>query len=310
MPHDCVTVFGGTGFLGRQIVRCLAAKCTVVRIAVRRPDRVSIPKTNDQFKIIMPLRADVRDEKSVAGVVKGCDAVINAVGLHVERGADKFDAIHKLGALNVAQQSAIADVKRLVHISGIGVDLHSQSRYARIRAEGECIVKQAYSTATILRPSVLFGPDDTFFNALSDIVRRLPVIPLFGTGSTQLQPVHVGDVAEAVWRVLADPMTMGKMYELGGPRTYSYKSLVDLVLRETDRRRLSVPVPFFLWHVLASLMKFLPRPSLTHDQIELMKHDNIVDTSALTLADLRIAPTPVETILPTYLRSGQNRDTG
>ena len=301
MASKRVTVFGGSGFLGRQIVKCLAAEGTNVRVAVRHPERASLLKGFARDVQIELVRADVWDESTVARAVKNSTSVINTVGHYVEKGSSTFDAVHGQGALHVARQARQAAVERLIHISGLGADPTSDSPYVRARGIGEVLVKEAFDGVTILRPSVIFGPDDSFFNTLAGMARRTPVLPLFGMGRTNLQPVFVGDVAEACVKVLADPSTQGKAYELGGPRVYTYKALLQLVLKQVDRRRVLVPVPFFLWDTLAALMAFLPDPPLTRDQVKLMKRDNVVEGTTLTLEDLGIGPISVEEILPTYI---------
>jgi len=298
----CVTVFGGSGFLGGEIARRLLAEGIAVRAAVRHADRVTdrVNERPDQTGEPRPVTADVRDQTSVARAIEGCDAVVNAVGLYVEQGAETFEAIHEAGARNVAGQSAISGVARLVHISGIGADLHSESRYVRARARGEVLVKEAFPPATILRPSVVFGPEDKFLNTLAQIARRTPLIPLFGQGQTKLQPVYAGDVADAVLKALTHPGAPGKAYELGGPNIYSYRALIELVLGRVNRRCLLLPVPFPVWHMLAALASILPRPPLTQAQVTLMKRDNVVAETALSLEALGIHATALETILPNY----------
>ena len=245
--------------------------------------------------------ADVWDEPSVGPALEGSDAVINTVGHYVERGKATFEAIHGHGAMHVARAAALAGVERLVHISGIGADAASVSTYVRARAIGERLVREQFPEATILRPSVLFGPDDAFLNRLAAMARVMPVLPLFGSGETRLQPVYVGDVAEAVAKVLTAPSAKGQVYELGGPRIYTYKALVQSVLTQIDRKRLLLPVPYFVWELLATLLAPLPKRPISRDQVILMKQDNVVDPQAATFADLGIAPTSIEEILPTYL---------
>jgi len=301
MVSKRVTVFGGSGFLGRQIVKCLVVEEVKIRVAVRHPERASFLKRMGRDGQIELVRADVWEETTVAPAVKNSTSVINTVGHYVEKSSATFDAIHGQGAHNVARQAGIAGVERLIHVSGVGANPASDSPYVRARGIGENLVKGAFEGVTILRPSVIFGPDDSFFNTLANLARRSPVLPLFGTGCTNLQPVFVGDVAEACVRVLADPSTQGKAYELGGPRVYTYKALLQLVLKQVDMRRVLVPVPFFLWDALAALLAFLPNPPLTRDQVKLMKSNNVVGEAALTLEDLGIASTPVEEVLPTYI---------
>lgn len=294
----CVTVFGGSGFLGTEIVWRLMAEAITVRVAVRHPDRVR--ERLRQSNALQPVHADVRDETSVASAVEGADAVVNAVGLYVEEGAETFAAIHEAGARTVAHRSAIGGVPRLVHISGIGADIRSPSRYVRARGKGEALVKDAFPRATILGPSVLFGPEDKFLNTFARIARTTPVFPLFGRGQTQLQPVYVGDVADAVLNALTHPSAPGNIYELGGPQIYSYRALMELVLERVDRRCMMLPVPFPAWQMLAALASLLPRPPLTRAQVTLMKQDNVVSEDALSLEQLGIHATALESILPRY----------
>lgn len=300
-PHlGCVTVFGGSGFLGREIVTRLLAEGIAVRVAVRHPDRAAAAQQADRGATLRRVYADVRDATSVALALEGAEAAVNAVGLYVEAGAESFEAVHELGAFNVAQQAAVLGIDRLVHVSGIGADPQSESPYVRARAEGERLVREAFPRTTILRPSVLFGPEDKFLNALAQIASRTPLLPLFGRGHTRLQPVYVGDVAEAALAVLTHPEAPGKTYELGGPGIYSYRTLVELVLRRTKRRCLLLPVPFLAWQILAVLASPLPNPPLTRAQVTLMKQDNVVAETALSLDDLGIEATALDEILPRY----------
>ena len=299
--HSLATVLGGSGFLGEEIVKCLARSGTAVRVAVRHPESVSAAAGGDDVGDVSAVYADVRDETSLATAIEGAHAVVNAVGLYVERGRETFDAVHAQGALHVARQARRAAVKRLIHISGIGADPRSDSRYVRSRARGEALVQDAFPGATILRPSVMFGPGDALFGVLAAIAQRSPLIPLFGRGETRLQPVYVGDVAEAVARALDEPSSKGKVYELGGPEIYTYRALVKLVLKHIGKRRALLPVPFPVWELQASLLRVLPTPPLTRDQVALMKRDNVVGQDALTLADLGVSPTPVNAILPTII---------
>jgi NADH dehydrogenase len=297
---NCVTVFGGTGFLGSEIVTALAASGLVARVAVRHPDKVCTRCTSGTGQI-QPVYADVRDESSVALAMEGSDAVINCVSLYVESGAETFEAIHELGALNVAHQAAVLGVKRLVYISGIGVDLRSKSAYVHARAKGELLVSDVFPHATILRPSAIFGPGDKFLNTLAAIARVSPVLPLFGHGLTKLQPVYVGDVANAALKALQNSVSQGKTYELGGPRTYTYRALIELLLSHMKRRRLLLPLPFVIWKALARVGAILPTPPITRAQVVLMERDNVVAKSALSFGDLGIEPTALEDILPQYV---------
>ena len=298
-----VAVFGGTGFLGRAVVGQLVAADVKIRVAVRHPEPIKLSDGTARAEHISSVYADVADEKSVGRALEGCDAAVNVVGLYVERGTDTFRTVHELGAMHVARQSAGSGVKALVHMSGIGVDLNSQSSYVRSRARGELLVREAFPAAAILRPSVLFGPEDKFLDTLITIVRRSPVLALFGAGATRLQPVFVSDVAQAVSRVLITPSSQGKIYELGGPQIYRYRDLIALVLKETDRRRILVPVPFFAWHALARLLMLLSDPPLTTDVVTLMRRDNVVGEGVSTFADLGLVPTSVKAVLPVMLGS-------
>lgn len=295
MDNDRVTIFGGTGFLGRWIVRRLVGTGTHVRVAVRH---TGVPRQGDDIEVVY---ADVRDRGTVAQAIRGSNAVVNAVGLYVEHGEATFQAVHVDGAHEVARAAREAQIGRLVHVSGIGADVNSESPYVRSRALGERAVREACPEAILLRPSVLFGRGDALFRSLAAIIRISPVFPLFGDGSTRLQPVFVGDVAEAIVKVVGCASTEGKIYELGGPRVYHYRGLVELVLVHLKRRRVLVPVPFFVWEIQAVLLGVLPNPPFTRDQVILMRRDNVVSDTALTFADFGIAPRSVEAELSSIL---------
>ncbi len=301
MTPMIATVFGGTGFLGRHIAARLSHDGATVRLAVRNPEQAGRPPTPGPGEIL-PLRADVRDEAAVVAAVSGAGAVINAVGLYLEQGGATFQAVHVEGAERIARAAAAAGVPRLVHISGIGAEARSPSAYVRARAAGETAVRAAFEGATILRPSVLFGPGDAFFNTLAGLARASPVLPLFGRGDTRLQPVYVGDVAEAAARALTDATAPGRTFELGGPKTYSYRELLTLTLAQIDRRRLLLPLPFPLWHGLARVAVLLPSPPLTRDQVILMEQNNVVSPGAHGFAALGIEPTAAEAVLPSYVK--------
>ena len=299
-------MFGGSGFLGRRIVRHLAAGGADVRIAVRRPGRAEFLARFGRAGQITRVQADVWDAATVAPALGGADAVVNTVGHYVERDGGSFEAIHGRGAQHVAEAATAAGVRRLVHISGIGADPASDSAYVRARAAGERLVRAAFPAATILRPSVMFGPGD-FLNRLARLSGVMPAMPLFGSGEVRLQPVYVEDVAAAVAAALATPEAAGKLYELGGPRVYTYKALVQLVLDRTGRSRLLLPVPYSFWLALAALMAPLPQRPISRDQVKLMQKDNVVSPGALAFADLGISATPLETVAPSYLRRTARR---
>jgi uncharacterized protein YbjT (DUF2867 family) len=296
-----VSVFGGTGFLGRRLVRRLAAEGATLRIAVRSPDRArSVLRAADLDRVTV-FRADVRDQASVAAAVAGVDAVVNAVSAYVEKPGVTFESVHEQGAKTLVQEAAAAGVARLVLVSGIGADPGSRSPYIRARGRGELAVRQAFPSATIVRPSAMFGPGDALFGTLADIVRLLPVVPLIGGGRTRLQPVYVEDVAEAIVRMLADRGTAGQTYELAGPGVYTLRELVSFALRLIDKRRLLVPVPFAVAEIQARLFEFLPSPPLTTSQVDLLRVDSLASANLPGFRELGIQPKAVEDIVPTYI---------
>jgi NADH dehydrogenase len=295
MPIEKVTVFGGTGFLGRRIVARLLGRGLEVRVASRGSvTGVSPAPAGGKLTAV---RADVRDTTSVVAAVSGVQGVVNAVGLYVEHGAATFHAIHVEGAGKVADACRRAGVERLVHLSGIGADATARSAYVRCRGEGEAAVRQAFDQATILRPSVMFGSDDGFLNTLLALVRRLPAIPLFGQGETKLQPVFVEDVAEAAVRILIRDAQPAELYALGGSQVYSYRQLLELVMGHAGRRPRLVPLPFAIWDSLALAASLLPTPPLTEGQVSLMKQHNTAPPDLPGLDSLGIEPTPLTEIL-------------
>ena len=306
MNPRVVTIFGGSGFLGRHLVRRLASGGVAIRAAVRDSEAAQFLKTAGDAGQIVPVQANLRDEASVAAAVAGADAVVNLIGILYQSGRQTFAAVHAEGAERAARAAAAAGVTRYVHVSAIGADVAAPSAYGRSKAAGEHAARSAFPTATIVRPSVVFGPEDDFFNRFAALARLLPVLPLYGhgfadAGATRFQPVYVGDVAEALARVLGDPATAGRTYELGGPTVYSFRELMVLLLAQTGRRRLLVPVPFALGRLQAAFLELLPVRPLTRDQLRSLERDNVVSDTALTLADLAIAPTPVEAVVPSYL---------
>ena len=296
-----VSVFGGTGFLGRRLVRRLAAEGATLRIAVRSPDRArSVLRAADLDRVTV-FRADVHDQASVAAAVAGVDAVVNAVSAYIEKPGVTFESVHEQGAKTLAQEAVAAGVARLVLVSGIGADPESRSPYIRARGRGELAVRQAFPSATIVRPSAMFGPGDALFGTLADIVRLLPVVPLIGGGRTRLQPVYVDDVAEAIVRMLADRGTAGQTYELAGPGVYTLRELISFALRLIDKRRLLVLMPFAVAEIQARLFEFLPSPPLTTGQVDLLRTDNVASGDLPGFRDLDIWPKAVEHIVPTYI---------
>lgn len=300
MEFRNVTVFGGSGFLGRYIVQRLAQQGARVRVATRDPEAARFLQPLGVVGQIMAVQANLRHEPSVRRAVEGAEAVVNCVGVLFERGRQGFGALHVNGARRVASAAAEAGAARLLHVSALGADLESPSLYARSKAAGEAAVQDAFPGAVILRPSVVFGPEDEFLNRFASLARFAPALPLIGGGETRFQPVYVGDVAEAAAKLLGDEEASG-VWELGGPRVYTFKELMQFVLRETGRRRLLLPLPFGLAKFQAAFLQFLPNPPLTPDQVELLRRDNVVSEGARTLADIGVVPTPVGAIAPTYL---------
>lgn len=303
-----VTLFGGSGFLGRYVLRQLLARGLAVRVASRNPPRR--PLSSDPKDAVEWLQADVRDEAKVAAALTGVDAAVNAVALYIERGEDSFRAVHVEGAGRVARLAAAAGAKRLVHISGIGADTESPSAYVRARGAGESAVEAAFANATILRPSVIFAPDDSFLNTLIGLVCRLPLVPLFGDGGTRLQPVYAGDVAAAVAAALLRPARPAGTYELGGAEIVSYRALVERLATVVERRPILLPLPFAVWTLLAASASLLPRPPLTLHQVTLLRDDKVAAPDKPGLAELGVTPTAIAEILPQLLSRRRTRDPG
>jgi uncharacterized protein YbjT (DUF2867 family) len=301
-----VTVFGGSGFLGQAIVRALAPKGYLVRVACRRIELAEKVKTAGDVGQITLMRANLRVPQSVATAIEGSQAVINAAGIAFERGRQRYKTVHAGGARTIAEAARAAGVARLVHVSGIGADSRSwKNRYVQSKVEAEDAIVAGFETATILRPSVVFGADDVLFNRLARIAALAPFIPVVGSGRAKVQPVFVGDVAAAAVAVLARPDTAKSVFELGGPRVYTYRELAALTLREIDRHKPIIGVPAGLMKIAAFFAEFPAVfglvPQITRDQVDLLVHDNVVRPGALNLATLGITPTAAEVILPTYL---------
>lgn len=290
------TVFGGAGFIGRQVVQRLAREDWVVRVATRDPMGGRGMHTMGRVGQIAALAADVTDEAGVAHAVEGAGVVVNCVGiLH-----GRFDAVQGEGPARIGRLAAAAGVERVVHISAIGADGGSQSAYARSKAAGEAGLLAAFPRATILRPSIVFGEGDAFFNRFAQLGCILPFMPVI-CGDTKFQPVHVNDVAAAVMAALHDPATEGRTYELGGPRAWSFRELLAFIVAQTQRNRRLVEIPLGMAQIQARFAELLPNPPLTRDQLILLQRDNVVAPGALTLADLGIQPAAVEALVPAYL---------
>ncbi|MET0668990.1 MAG: complex I NDUFA9 subunit family protein [Xanthobacteraceae bacterium] len=299
-----ITVFGGSGFLGRHLVRALAKRHYRIRVAVRRPDLSGHLQPLGRVGQIHAVQANVRYPRSVEAAARDADVVVNLTGILFERGRQRFDTVQSFGAEQIALAAA-AHGARMIHVSAIGADENSPSDYARSKALGENVVRAAMPDASVFRPSVIFGPEDDFFNRFAFMARFLPALPLIGGGETRFQPVFVGDVAEAVARAVDGNVKPATTYEIGGPEVRTFKQLMEYVLAVTERKRLLVPLPFALAKLQARFLQYLPKPPLTPDQVELLKSDNVVSEAAAregrTLKGLGIDATAMETVVPTYL---------
>ncbi len=314
-----VTIFGGTGFLGRHIIQRLAKENVAIRVASRRPELAGFLRQCGRVGQIVPIQANGRNEASIARAVAGSDVVINLLGILYERGPQSFAEIHVEAPRRIAREAAKTGATRMIHVSALGADPTSPADYARSKAVGESAVLEAFPAATIFRPSIVFGPEDGFFNRFAALLRLVPVQPLFfermprfemdgiflepkfEAGMTRYQPVYVGDVAAAVQAALAEPETGAKIYELGGPAVYSFADLMALIAEVTRRRALTVPVPYFVAALASRILQFAPIPPLTPDQVRLLKIDNVLTGDAPGLAELGVTPTAAELVLPTYL---------
>ncbi|HEX3755616.1 MAG TPA: complex I NDUFA9 subunit family protein [Rhizomicrobium sp.] len=300
MKNQLVTVFGGSGFLGRHTVQALAKAGWRIKVASRHPNSGFFLRPLGTVGQIDFVKADISDPEEIAKTLTGAAAVVNLCGILFEKG-QSFDDVQAQGAQNIARAAAAAGVSRLVHVSAIGADANSDSDYAASKGRGEAAVQEVFPSAVILRPSIVFGPEDSFFNRFADLARYLPALPLVGGGKTRFQPVFVGDVAAAIVKALADEAIHGRVYELGGPTIYSFRQLMQIVLKAIDRRRALVSVPFPLASWKAFFLQLMPNPLLTPDQVRLLKRDNVVSNTALGLSDLGIVPTSVEAVVPSYL---------
>lgn len=302
--RSVATVFGGSGFIGRYIVKRLAKKGFVVRVAVRDPEGALFLKPMGAVGQIVPLYASLMNQPTVHRAIEGADLVVNTVGILSETRRGDFQRIHADGAGMVAHLAAQAGAARLVHISAIGADANSASRYAASKAAGEDAVRQAFPAVTILRPSLVFGPEDQLFNRFAAMARFLPFMPVI-CGGTRFQPVYVGDVADAVMAALGRSDARGAIYELGGPRTWLFREILAYILRETGRHRPMLNVPLAVARLQAAVMELLPGKPMTRDQLLLLQRDNIVNPQMPGLSELDIIPTPVELVVPGYLRRFQ-----
>jgi NADH dehydrogenase len=314
-PYDTlVTVYGGSGFLGRHVVLALAKRHYRIRVAVRRPELAGYLQPLGRVGQIHAVQANLRNAPSVEAAARDAQVIVNLVGVLFERGRQRFDSVHAYGAEQIAL-AAHAHGAHMVHVSAIGADENSASAYARSKAKAEQLVLAAQPSAAIMRPSIMFGPEDDFFNRFAALARLSPALPLIGGGLTRFQPVFVGDVATAIADAVDGNVRPGTIYELGGPDVRTFKELMQFVLATIERKRLLIPIPFFVARMQAMFLQYLPKPLLTPDQVELLRADNIVSESATaekrTLQGLGIEPEPIEAIVPSYLwrfrKTGQFR---
>jgi len=299
MPRR-VTIIGASGFVGRYVVKRLAAEGAVILACSRRAAAAGFLRPMGDVGQIAAINLDIADERAVAAAVAGAEAVVNAVGILFERGTQRFEEIHHQGPARLARLAAAAGVRHFVHVSAISADASAPALYARTKAAGEAAVRAAFPGAVILRPSLVFGPEDDFFNRFAAIARYSPFLPLIGGGETKFQPVYVDDVAAAVAAVLAQPGA-AEAYELAGPAVFSMKQLFEYMLQVIGRRRLLVPVPFGLAAFQAFFLEFWPKPLLTRDQVRLLQRDAVAVAGLPGLRELGIAPTVLESVLPSYL---------
>ena len=318
-----ITIFGGSGFIGRYLVKRLCASGWEIRIAVRDHEAAQFLKPMGDVGQVTIWQTNVLNEEQVLAAVSGVSAVVNLVGILYESGTRTFQEIHCRAVELIAYSAKRMGARDLIHVSALGVDLNSESQYSKTKAEGELCASSAFKNATILRPSVVFGAEDNFFNMFASFSRYLPFLPIYGCtgglkptldnqnslkfnfygdGGTKFQPVYVGDVADAILACLSNEKTRGKIFELGGPKVYSFKEIVDLVLTVTNRKRLVIPIPSKVAMFQAFFLQMLPRPLLTCDQVKLLKIDNIVQKGSLEFKDLGIEPLFPELIVPNYLR--------
>ncbi|WGM46502.1 hypothetical protein KOAAANKH_01371 [Brevundimonas sp. NIBR10] len=300
-----VTVFGGSGFIGSQVVRALAKAGWRVRVAVRKPALAGDLRVLGDVGQVQPVRCDVTKPAEVAAALKGASAAVNLIGILYESGKRTFDLMHVEASRTIAEGCAAHGIARLVQVSTLGADVNARSDYARTKGEAEAAVRAAVPSAVIVRPSIVFGAGDNFFNQFAAMATMAPALPLIGGGQTKFQPVYVADVAEAVARAVGREDAAGRTFELGGPAVWSFKDILQYVLRETGRERLLAPLPFFVAKTIGGLAQMTTllgiAPALTRDQVVMLESDNVVTPGAEGLAALGIEPTGVEAIVPSYL---------
>ena len=306
MNNDVVTIFGGSGFIGRHLVRSLASKGALIRIAVRNPNKAKFLQPLGDVGQITFVKSNIIDRESVSQIVKDSDHVINLVGTFSNKGKENFDSIHVQSPRNISLACKTYGIKSLIHVSSIGVDQKSPSQYFKSKAYGEEEVIKNFPEAIIHRPSLIFGPQDKFFNLFASIAQYSPFMPIFGEtffsyGKTLYQPVYVQDVGNGIINSLKENRFRGKIFEIGGPSIYTFQEIIELVLKYSGKKRFLIPFPFAYAKILATFTEFLPINLITRDQVKQLKLDNIIGSKSLTLRDLGVTPTPLESIVPSYL---------
>jgi uncharacterized protein YbjT (DUF2867 family) len=301
MQNKIITIIGGTGFVGRYVVKLLAEQGYTIRVIARNPAAALHLKTAGEIGQIVLVPGNLAKPESLQGKIENSWAVINLVGILFESSGQNFSAVHAKGAEKLAQMAKTAGIKRFIHMSSLGVDKAVKSKYARTKAMGEKAVKAAFPEAVILRPSVIFGGEDQFFNTFAAMASFVPILPVIGGGKTKFEPVYVNDVAQAILAILKNPAYQGQTYELGGPGIYSFYDLLKFICNITGRKPYFLNIPFGVASVLSYFTQLLPNAPLTHDQVSMLEQDNVVSKDAKILADLGIVPTALEVIVPQYL---------
>lgn len=300
-------IFGGTGFVGRYIVRHLCQKGYVVTVVCRSPDKAKFLKPYGKVGQVVPMAVSLQDEAGLKEVLQGASVVINCIGILFEKGKRSFENMHIKVLENIATAASAAGVKKFIHVSALGVSNKSASKYARTKADAEQLLWRLIPTATVLRPSVIFGPEDNFLNQFANMSMISPFLPLIGGGETKFQPVFVEDVALAAMRALEGSSMEGKCYQLGGDKVYSFKEILQLITKTIGRKKLLFPIPFFLAKIMAFFAEFMPTPFLTRDQLKLLKTDNIVEKSCSTFETIGITPHSLEELAPALLKRYKKR---
>ncbi len=316
--RQLITIIGGSGFVGRHLVQKLASQGYRIRIGVRRPDLAGHLQPMGSVGQIMPVQANVRFPASLDSACQNADVVINLTGVLTGKGTQSFEAVHEFGAEAIAKAAARAGAKKFIHMSAIGADENADSTYGSSKAAGEKLVKSAFPSATIIRPSIIFGQEDGFFNKFAEMARFSMVLPLIGGGETKFQPVFVGDVADAISTIVNNEKFAGTTFELGGPQVFSFKELLQFILETVERKRLLLPIPWFVAKIMGSVLGFLPYSLLTRDQVVMLETDNVVSDQAQkegrTLEGLGIKPETIAAQVPSYLyrykKFGQFTETG